>query len=291
MSKSPKPTNGTAPNRPALRYPGAKWTLAPWIISHLPIGLSSAYTEAYGGSAGVLLQKPIQPVEVYNDLNDSLVNFFKVLRERPGALIRLIRLTPYSRTEHQLSRIIEPDINPLEWARKTFIFHWMSISNGRATPGGWHLVKGLEDRYTTPPYNFININHLYAVANRFKYVQIEKLPALELLARYDKPETLHYVDPPYHPKTRTEQKLYKHELNTVAGHTTLLEALLALTGYVVLSGYSNPLYQSMLEEGAGWHRIDKDTQANSGIYRTESLYLSPKTWEALQITKQLTLGV
>lgn len=87
--------------RPALRYYGGKWKLAPWIISHFPAHKN--YVEPCGGAASVLLQKPRSPLETYNDLDGNVVNFFRVLRDRPDELIRKIRLTPWARAEYELS--------------------------------------------------------------------------------------------------------------------------------------------------------------------------------------------
>ena len=75
--------------RPALRYYGGKWMLAPWIIQHLPD--HKTYVEPFGGVASVLMRKAPSQVEIYNDLNSELVNFFKILRN-PYTAKRLVEL-------------------------------------------------------------------------------------------------------------------------------------------------------------------------------------------------------
>src|ERR1041385_943962 len=87
------------PTRPVVRYHGGKWNLAPWIISHFPP--HRIYVEPFGGAASVLLQKPRSYAEIYNDLDQEVVNVFRILRDRKAAreLERLLRLTPFARDE------------------------------------------------------------------------------------------------------------------------------------------------------------------------------------------------
>lgn len=103
-------------SRPALRYLGGKWMLAPWIIQHFPP--HQIYVEPFGGAASVLLRKPRVHAEIYNDLDGDVVNLFRVLRDPQAAadLIDRIALTPYSRAEFVAS--YEPTAEPVEWARR-----------------------------------------------------------------------------------------------------------------------------------------------------------------------------
>jgi len=102
--------------RPALKYYGGKWILADWIISFFPDHIN--YVEPCGGAASVLLRKSLSPLETYNDINGRVVNFFKVLRDQPEALVAKIKLTPWSRTEQRLARELSED--PIEDARRFF---------------------------------------------------------------------------------------------------------------------------------------------------------------------------
>lgn len=73
-----------------LKYPGAKYRLANWIVNNMPE--HSVYLEPYAGSLSVLLNKPRCHIETVNDLHGEVVNFFRVLRDNPHELKRLIEL-------------------------------------------------------------------------------------------------------------------------------------------------------------------------------------------------------
>jgi DNA adenine methylase len=98
--------------RPVLRYYGGKFRLAPSLLRIFPA--HHVYTEAYGGGASVLLQKPRSYAEIYNDLDHEVVNVFRVLQNVVQAykLERLLRLTPYAREEFLLS--YSPAKDPVE---------------------------------------------------------------------------------------------------------------------------------------------------------------------------------
>lgn len=81
-----------------FRYPGSKWSLAGWIISHFPAGYEKmVYLEPFCGSGAVFFNKEPGAVETINDLDGDVVNLFRVLREAPDELRRALELTPYSR--------------------------------------------------------------------------------------------------------------------------------------------------------------------------------------------------
>ncbi|MBS3932993.1 MAG: DNA adenine methylase [Truepera sp.] len=276
----------TVPARPPLRYHGGKWNLAPWIIRHFPP--HGHYVEPFGGGASVLLRKPRSALETYNDLEGEVVNFFRVLRERPKELARAIDLTPYARQEYL--ECIKPTewlgeaFDPLEQARRFFVASWLSLgANGRQhwRRSGWRYLK-TAPTWHSPAVTWCNIDHLARVAERLKGVQIECKDALDVLRRFDSPQTLFYLDPPYVASTRNQTltKVYAFELSD-AQHRLLLLRARALEGYCLISGYASPLYQRHLER-YGWQKVSTQTTVNGRRkVATECLWLSPRTAEAL----------
>lgn len=98
-----------------LKYPGAKWRIADWIISHFPP--HKVYLEPFFGSGACFFNKVPAYIETINDLDGDIVNLFKVCREHPQELAQLINLTPFARDEFQ--NCYERSNNPIEQARRT----------------------------------------------------------------------------------------------------------------------------------------------------------------------------
>jgi len=254
--------------RPALKYYGGKWRLAPWIISHFPP--HNHYIEPCFGGGSVLLRKPPSDLESVNDLNGRVVNFFKILRDRPNDLIRLIDLTPWAQEEYDLSKIGCDD--SLEDARQFFIMSWMSI-NGAPLPTGFRIGKTRGGRGTVAPQDIIN-HSLYKVAKRIKSVQITNLDAIEFLNKFsDDPNSLIYFDPPYLSSTRTG-RFYGEWDDFDKQHKEAAEILRNSPAYIIVSGYICDEYYELYEE-YGWTRVDKKNRVQNNKKRTESLWLSP----------------
>jgi DNA adenine methylase len=268
--------------RPALRYHGAKWMLAPWILSHFP--RHRVYVEPFGGSASVLLRKDRVHADIYNDLDGDLVTYFRILRDpiKAAQLIEAIRLTPFARDEFE--EAYEPTDCDLERCRRMVIRSFM----GFGSDGTNLLVKtgfrGNSNRsHTTPAGDWRNLPPaLEVVTERLRGVVIENRSAAEVMRTHDKPKTLHYVDPPYLPETRSAATYraghgYRHELTT-EDHEELLELLLDLEGMVVLSGYPADLYDDRL---TGWRVVDKETYADGARPRTERIWINASCASAL----------
>jgi DNA adenine methylase len=115
-------------------------------------------------------------------------------------------------------------------------------------------------------------------SERLQGVSIERRPALQVMAAYDAPGTLFYVDPPYVHATRSPKRTrtapsngYTHELND-ADHQQLLEQLLGMAGMVVLSGYAHPIYDRRWPALAAGRARDL---ADGARPRTEVLWINP----------------
>lgn len=264
------------PTRPALRYHGGKWRVAPWVISHFPP--HKVYVEPFSGAASVLLRKPRADVEYFNDLDGEVVNLFRVLRDRGAELEELLRLTPFAREEFAES--YESTDDPLERARRTVVRAQMGFGTSALVRNktGWRCTshrnkkKGYASDWATYP------DAVGPIVERLRGVHIENCDALELIPRLDQPAALFYCDPPYVHATRDRvhgTNGYRHEL-TDADHEALAAVLHNVEGAVVLSGYDSPLYSDLFGE---WLRVDRPTNGQGptgAVERLEVLWLNPR---------------
>lgn len=261
--------------RVAFGWYGGKTSHLNWLLPMLPE--CHHYVEPFGGSAAVLLNRVPSPVETYNDLNGDVVNFFRVLRDQGDELVRRLSLTPFSRAEYLESLGLVGDLSDLERARRFFVRSrqvFAGLSEG-ATPGRWSYCKSSSRRGMSCSVSrwLGGIQGLEEISGRLLRVQIECLPATDLIQKYDDPGTLFYLDPPYHLESRTEKKAYGSFEFFDAQHEELAEVLYSCRGKVSISGYDcqqmTDLYSGFEKHVAPPKRINS---SKIGSIRQECLW-------------------
>lgn len=235
--------------RIAFGWYGGKFSHLEWLLPLLPPAYH--YCEPFGGSAAVLLNREPAPIETYNDLDGEVVNFFRVLRDSPEELIRRIALTPFSRRELEIACSNSTDLDPVERARRFYVRARQTRTGlaQTATPGRWAYcvstsragMAGAVSRW------FGGIEELFYIADRLLRVQIENLPAEEVLRKYDSEQTLFYCDPPYVHSARGDKHAYAYEMSD-EDHRRLAKLLHTLKGKVAVSGYRCELMDELYKD-------------------------------------------
>ena len=210
-----------------------------------------------------------------------------MVREETAALVQAITYTLWSPAELEL--VYHQTDDPIERARRYYVRLWMAryphdsrLSFRRQKV----FSRGRSGKKSMRPaaVSFMDIDHLYVVADRLRGVTIENMGALDIIERYDNKRALFYVDPPYVHDTRVRKNTYQAEMSDEQ-HAELANVLRNVEGFVVLSGYASELYK-WLFENYGWTRVDKTARVDGADSNIESVWLSPRTADFLKLEPQ-----
>ena len=211
-----------------IPYIGGKNRLAAQIITLFPE--HTTYVEPFAGGAQVFFRKEPSKVEVLNDLDYEIVNFYRVCQSHYEELIRYLRFTIASRRWFAILKATDPaTLTDIQRAAR-FLYMQKNAFGGLIVKQNFHygVIK---------PSNFNPIRipaYIEAAHKRLANVQIESLPYEQVIEKYDRPTTLHYLDPPY-----WERKLYKFNFKE-ADFLALEDRLRKVAGKFILSLDDHP---------------------------------------------------
>jgi DNA adenine methylase len=290
--------------RAPILWFGGKGMMIAKLMRHVPLG-GRPYCEPYMGAASLLFARPPAPVEVLNDLDGDLVNLFRCL-QNPQTFAELrhrLLYTLYARSEYcrAVEILNDPSVSdPVLRAWAVFVGYNLGISGRVQREGSWG--RSFTSRYgmadTTNRW-IMRLSMLDDWHKRLLAVQIDNRDALEVIRYWDTPDAVFYVDPPYHPSTRIDKKIYAAETNH-DHYVELVRTLLACQGAVVLSCYDHPVFTPLAD--AGWRKTTYTTVChaagrvrNSGLQgtgaarrkvpRTEVVWANPKAVHAMDNPK------
>ena len=216
----------------------------------------SLYGEAFGGGMSMLFAKKPSENEIYNDLDQNLVRFFRLLqnKEKFDQFHWMCMTTPSSREYYnECVDTWRDETDEVIRYHKWYIVTRMSFGGLFGKSKGYALEKSMAKRFKNV------VDRLPEIVERIRNVELECETWEKIFDRYDHPNAFWYLDPPYYPETRRAGG-YTHEL-TCDDHVRLIETIQKLEGKVMLSGYANPTYIPL--EDAGWHRFDWKVQCNA----------------------------
>jgi len=231
------------------------------------IPYNQLYVEPYGGAGSVLLDREPSPVEIYNDLDDRLINLYRVLQDinQSVELERRIKATLYSYSEFgRAIEILKSSTEcPIEKAWAFFVAQNQGFSGKAKTQGNWSRAFSSKRGHADTVNSWQMRQSLFPRwRERIEHVQIDGRDALTVLKYWDSKKTVFYCDPPYLHRTRSKGhcNIYAHEQDDTH-HEKLVDLLLTLNGAVVISGYDTPIYSRM--DDAGWVRTEFQTACHA----------------------------
>jgi DNA adenine methylase len=219
-----------------LAYIGGKNRIAGKIIEIFPE--HTTYVEAFAGGAQVFFRKESSPVEVLNDMDGEVVNFFRVCQQHHEELLRHLKFILVSRRWFALFEASGPGaLTDIQRAARFFYLQKNAFAG---------LVRRRRYRYSVvgpPSFNPGSLPQLFEKAHqRLQRVQIECLPYQEIIRRFDRPTTLFYLDPPYF-----RRRLYNFNFSD-DDFRILAELLRNIRGKVVLSINDTPEIRSLFRD-------------------------------------------
>lgn len=218
-----------------FKWVGGKSRLRRQIIDLLPP--HTCFVDLFAGAAWVLLGKPPSPVEVLNDVDQDLISFFRVVKERPEELIASFEWELVSRAEFE--RLAALDASELTDVQRAHRFYYLIMA-------GW----GGELNYPRFQTSINDGGHgnrligalktlrqrLEPVHARLRTVIIECLDWRDCLKRYDRAGAVLYVDPPY-PQNKCN---YAHNMRSWDAHQELADRLKNAQCQWIYSSYDTP---------------------------------------------------
>ncbi|MFB8424761.1 DNA adenine methylase [Priestia megaterium] len=224
---------------------GGKYYLAKELISLMP--KHHCYVEPFGGGGHVLTQKEPSKVEVYNDLDENLINFLLTLRSSREKLLSALESLHTSRKLfNQWSKEPLPEDSFERAVRWYYNLRHMLIPNNSEIRSGFRSGKK-----KSVAVDFQNsVVRLQQFEKRLRTVNIEMLDFKDCIRRYDSEQTLFFIDPPYVGR----ESMYKGGW-TEDTHRELAELLRNIKGKALVTYYPDPLIDEIYK---GWRRHEKE---------------------------------
>jgi DNA adenine methylase len=209
--------------------------------------------------------------EIYNEIDERIVNVFRVLRDpvKSEELRHLLELTPFASAEYDDCYSIP--VNEIDDARRIVFRSFSGIgSDSIFRKNGFR--RGFSNCRHDPGFRFKS--YLEAIpyfVERLDGVIIENLDWQKVIKIYDTPKTLFFVDPPYLSDVCSSRAVtYSHPMETKEEHIVLGNVLNQVDGNVVLSGYRSDLYEELF---SSWTSYAHSAVTGMGKKRTEMIWI------------------
>lgn len=204
------------------------------------------YVEPFFGGGAIFFSKPQSEVEVINDLNKEVVNFYTVTQTQFSKLKHEVNNTLHSREQHTDAQVVYnyPHLfNPVKRAWAFWALASQSFSSN--ITGGWGYGK--TDNKSSLKVHNKKENFSYEFKERLSTVQIECTDALKVIKSRDSDCTFHYCDPPYFNSDCGHYAGYKERY-----FIELLQTLSAVKGKFLMSSYPSEVLREYTKSN-GWY--------------------------------------
>lgn len=244
------------PVRPPAGYIGGKRRLAADLCRRIAALPHRTYAEAFVGMGGIFFRRQsAPPAEVINDRNGEVANLFRILQRHYPQFMETLRFQITSRREFERLKASDPaTLTDLERAGR-FLYLQRLAFGGKVSGQNFGV-----DPKGTAGFNLTRLAPmLEEVHERLSGVVIENLDWLAFINRYDRPETLFYLDPPYW----NSEGDYGKELFGREQFAVMAERLSSLTGRFILSINDLPEVRAVFS-GFAFEEVELRYSVNGG---------------------------
>jgi DNA adenine methylase len=248
-----------------ISYYGGKQSMLKHILPLIPE--HRVYVEPFFGGGAVFWAKEPSEVEIVNDLNGNVVNFYRQLKTNFQELKDMIMSTPYSREVYKNAMVVYETPYIFTPTHRAWAF-WVGTVQGFSNKiGSWRSATQ-RSKESTLNYNKKE-GFNASLYKRLDLTQIECKDAVELILKQDSADTFFYIDPPYVGANQGHYGGYTQE-----HFNALLNVLSGIKGKFLLSSYPNEVLDAYRLQ-YGWYSSDKDmvlsASRNSNKRKTEAL--------------------
>ncbi len=250
-----------------ISYYGGKQRLAKRIIALIPD--HNLYAEVFAGGAAIFFAKEPSALEVINDTNGELINFYKVLKTQYKKLAKEIQSTLHSRELHNEARVVYANPNLFNEVKRAWAV-WVLANQSFGSMLGDVWRCDYKDNSCSKSLRNKRQNFTKKFAERLELAQIECRDALQVIASRDQKEAFFYCDPPY----------FNSNMGHYGGYTekdfeNLLELLSKIKGKFLLSSYPSDILMKYTKKFK-WHtqKMEMSVSINgrsNGKRKTEML--------------------
>lgn len=221
-----------------ITYYGGKQALLSRLLPLIPP--HRIYCEPFFGGGALFFAKHPSEVEVINDINSEVVNFFKVAKTKFESLQKEIRASLHSRELYKKAMVVYNNPDMFDDVKRAWAF-WVATNQGFSSMiGSWGFGKENSKEVAVAKKRDAFTREY---ADRLKKVQVEHNDALKVIDRCDSKETFFYVDPPYVNSNQGHYKGYKD-----ADFDLLLKKLSRIKGKFLLSSYPSKLLNQYIRK-------------------------------------------
>jgi DNA adenine methylase len=245
--------------KPPLTYYGGKQMLSKLIVSLIP--KHNLYCEPFFGGGAVFFAKEPSAVEIINDTNGELINFYKVIKTQFKKLEKEIKSTLHSREHHQVANIVLLYPQLFDEIKRAWAI-WTSANQSFGSMLGSTWKCDFKQSATPKLLRNKRENFTNEYAKRLEQTQIECRDAIEVIRLTDSKETFFYIDPPYFNSNMGHYKKYTKE-----DFEKLLQTLSEIKGKFLLSSYPSPMLDKYIKKHK-WFTKEIDKQLCLSAYAT-----------------------